>query len=63
MRSYNITLLKIGSFWDGQESNETTRMDTRAGPHIEGACPEENTRGPDRQDAKADSRRNAAKSI
>jgi hypothetical protein len=28
-------------------------MDTGASPHIEGACAKENTRGPDRQDAKA----------
>jgi len=58
-----VTFLKIGSLFDGYEDNETTRMDNRACPHIESACPKENTRGTDRQDAKAFRGRDAAKGI
>ena len=38
-------------------------MDTGACPHIEDACPKEDTRGTDRQDAKAFRGRDAAKGI
>jgi hypothetical protein len=58
-----VTFAQIRSLLDGQEDNETTRMDAGACPHIEGACPKENTRGTDRQDAKAFRGRNAAKSV
>ena len=46
-----------------EQGNETARMDARACPHIEGACPKENTRGTDRQDAEAFRGRDAAKGI
>jgi hypothetical protein len=50
--SYKVTFANR-EFLNGQKGNETTRMDTAACPHIEGACPKENTRGTDRQGAKA----------
>jgi hypothetical protein len=50
-------------FLDGQESNETTRMDNGASSDTEIACTKENTSKTNCQNTKANRRRNAAKSI
>jgi hypothetical protein len=61
--SYNATsYLKPGDL-DGQESNKATCVDTRAGANFEDACSKEDKCVTDRQDAKANSGRNAAKGV
>jgi hypothetical protein len=46
-----------------QEGCETPRMDARTSSHLEDTCSEEGTRVEDRQDAKANRKRNSAKGI
>jgi hypothetical protein len=50
-------------FINGQESNEAARMDSRASSRIENSCKKEDTSKTDRQNTKANRRRNATKSI